>query len=75
MTSTVNATQVDRMGRPAINTALIPPGPRSDLSRGERRTAFNQGSPATDVANFRADMQHVLINLGNSAGPGDNPDR
>jgi hypothetical protein len=60
MTSAINGTQVDRMGRPAINTALIPTSPRNDLTRGERRTAFNLGSPATDVANFRADMIYVL---------------
>jgi len=60
MTSAINGTQVDRMGRPAINTTLIPPVPRNDLSRGERRTLFNLGSPATDVANFRADMIAVL---------------
>jgi len=67
MTSAINGTQVDRMGRPAINTALIPPVPRNNTSRGERRTAFNLGSPATDVANFRADMQSVLTGaFGNS---------
>jgi hypothetical protein len=59
-TSAVNGTQVDRMGRAAINTALIPPVPRNDLSRGERRTAFNLGAPSTDVANFRDDMIAVL---------------
>jgi hypothetical protein len=59
-TSAINGTQVDRMGRPAINTTLIPPVPRNDTTRGERRTAFNQGAPATDVANFRADMIYVL---------------
>jgi hypothetical protein len=39
----VGGNQIDRMGRPAINTALIP----SSL-----KDAFNAGSPATDVANF-----------------------
>jgi hypothetical protein len=62
MDSKINGTQVDRMGRPAINTALVPPVPRTDLSRGDRRTAFNQGSPGTDVANFRADLFAVLTN-------------
>jgi hypothetical protein len=59
-TTAVNGTQVDRMGRAGINTVLIPPVPRNNLARGERRTAFNLGSPATDVANFRADMQSIL---------------
>jgi hypothetical protein len=58
--TSVNGTQVDRMGRAGINTVLIPPVPRNNLARGERRTAFNLGSPATDVANFRADMQSIL---------------
>ena len=48
------------MGRPAINTALIPPVPRNDLTRGDRRTPFNLGAPAADRANFAADMQYVL---------------
>lgn len=66
-TTAINGTQVDRMGRAAINTALIPPVPRNNLARGERRTAFNLGSPATDVANFRADMQSIMIGVyGNS---------
>jgi hypothetical protein len=53
---------VQRLGRPLIDGLLIPPVPRSDLSRGQRQTAFNQGSPGTDVANFRADMIAVLTN-------------
>ena len=35
----VNGVQLDRMARPAINATLIPPVPRNDLSRGERRNA------------------------------------
>jgi CSLREA domain-containing protein len=58
--SKVNGVQVQRVGRPLLDALLIPPVPRTDLSRGDRRTAFNQGSPATDVANFRADMIAVL---------------
>ncbi|MFK7738184.1 MAG: DUF4331 family protein [Pirellulaceae bacterium] len=50
--------QVDRMGRPAINTVLIPSG-RKDL--------FNRSKPAGDVRNFSGDMQATLIGLGNSA--------
>jgi CSLREA domain-containing protein len=56
----VNGTQVGRVGRPLVDGLLIPPVPRNDLSRGERRTVFNFGQPATDVANFRADMIAVL---------------
>jgi hypothetical protein len=57
-----NGSQLDRMGRPAINTALIPPVPRNNLGRGERRNAFNSGLPRNDVANFTADMKSVLNN-------------
>src|SRR5207249_9099423 len=50
----LNGVQLDRMGRPAINTALIPPVPRGssfpiggtgDQNRQDRRNAFNDGHP------------------------------
>src|SRR5438309_463444 len=50
------------MGRPGINTALIPPVPRTDLSRGDRRNAFNAGVPSDDVRDFFDDMVAVLTN-------------
>lgn len=59
-TTTSAGTQVDRMGRPAINTALIPPVPRNRLPRGERRNAFNAGVPRNDKRDFNADMVFVL---------------
>ena len=62
VTISKNGTQIDRMGRPAINTALIPPVPRNNLTRGERRNAFNAGLPRNDRANFKADMVSVLTN-------------
>ncbi|HUF54128.1 MAG TPA: DUF4331 family protein [Dehalococcoidia bacterium] len=46
--------QLDRMAIPAINTALIP----SDMKDG-----FNQGSPATDVAEFQATAQASIEGL------------
>jgi streptogramin lyase len=63
-----NGVQFDRMGRPAINTALIPPVPRgshfpadgSSLNRTDVRNAFNDGVPKDDRANFSADMTAVL---------------
>jgi hypothetical protein len=64
--------QLDRMGRPAINTALIPPVPRgpnfpigatADLNRQERRNDFNAGRPAGDRADFTEDMVSVLRNF------------
>jgi len=57
---TVNGgTQQDRAGRALINTTLIPPMPRNNLSRGERRTLFNQASPNLDLATFGDDMRAV----------------
>jgi hypothetical protein len=58
-TSTAGA-QVDRMGRPAINTALIPPVPRKQLAQGERRNAFNAGLPRNDRRDFNGNMVFVL---------------
>lgn len=55
--------QVDRMGRPAINTALIPPIPRGANVPGTRpdlRNAFNAGKPARDESKFREPMIEVL---------------
>lgn len=60
VTTTRNGVQVDRMGRPAINTALIPPVPRNSLGRGERRNAFNAGQPRNDKRDFRQDMISIL---------------
>jgi streptogramin lyase len=78
----VNGVQADRMGRPAINTALIPPVPRgttfpiggtSDQNRQDRRTAFNSGHPRDDRANFGADMVSVLTAFYPAGRPGGNP--
>jgi hypothetical protein len=52
--------QQDREGRPFINSALIPPVPRNDPSPGERRNAFNAGTPLTDRTSFQADMIDVF---------------
>ncbi len=53
----VGGRQFDRMGRPAINTVLIPSA---------RKNAFNGASVANDTANFAGDVQASLIGLGNS---------
>jgi hypothetical protein len=50
----VGGSQVDRMGRPAINTALIP---------SSMKDAFNQGTPSTDQANFSDDVRASLLSL------------
>jgi len=63
VSSIKNNVQMDRQGRPAINTALIPPVPRNNLTRGERRNAFNAGHPRHDFRDFRADMVSVLMTV------------
>lgn len=60
ITSTKNNVQVDRMGRPGINTALIPPLPRNVTPANERRNAFNAGLPRNDRRDFAANMQSVF---------------
>ena len=68
----VKGVQVDRMGRPLINTTLIPPVPRgsnfpigatTDRNRQERRSAFNEGNPKNDRRDFMTDMVSVLRNF------------
>jgi streptogramin lyase len=57
-----NGTQISRMGRPLIDTMLIPPVPRNNLSHGDLQAAFEAGQPSTDRANFKAAMESVLTN-------------
>jgi hypothetical protein len=54
----VGGVQIDRMGRPAINTALIPSG---------MKDAFNAGTPATDVANFSDEVTASITSLSDAA--------
>ena len=49
--------QVDRMGRPAINTVFIP---------ADKKDAFNFGKPRNDQRDFRANVVGTLVALGNS---------
>jgi hypothetical protein len=58
----VKGIAIDRTGQPAINTGLIPPVPRVDLSRGDRRNAFNDGLPENDQRDFGDDAIFVLSN-------------
>jgi hypothetical protein len=55
-----NGTQISRMGRPLIDTLLIPPVPRNNLSQGNLQAAFEAGRPSTDRAKFKAAMVAVL---------------
>jgi hypothetical protein len=50
----VGGNQADRMGRPAINTALIPSA---------RKDEFNLGLPANDPANFGDSVRASLLTL------------
>jgi hypothetical protein len=53
--------QVDRMGRPAINTVLIPSGSKN---------AFNQTNPVTDVQNWQDEFEASLLFLSGLDGSG-----
>ena len=55
-------TQIDRMGRPAINTVFM---------HGDRKNQFNAGVPANDQRDFRADVVDTLLSLGNSQSRAD----
>lgn len=52
--STSRGGRIDRMAIPAINTALIPSA---------QKDAFNQGSPITDAANYRATASATITTL------------
>lgn len=54
--TTVGGQQLDRMGRPAINTVFIPEA---------KKDAFNAGVPANDRRDFRGDVVATLKALGN----------
>ena len=77
-----NDVQVDRAGRPSINTMLIPPVPRgaafpiggaATLNRQERRDAFNASHPRNDRTTFLADMVSVMTAFYPAGRPGGNP--
>lgn len=54
----LNGNQIDRMGRPAINTVFIPSG---------QKDAFNAGQPKHDQRDFRSAVVNTLLALGNSS--------
>lgn len=66
--------QIDRMGRPAIATVFIPNNPfEAKGSEPSQKTKYNQGSPATDRARFRAEIVDSLTTLFSlNDGAGDN---
>ena len=56
---TAKGQQVDRMGRPAINTVFIPANPL-EPDEDSLKDAFNQGDPAWDQMNFRSEILDTL---------------
>jgi Domain of unknown function (DUF4331) len=60
--TTVGSKQVDRMGRPAINTVFIPSNP-FEKDEASRKNAFNQGQPKDDPERFRAEVVDSLTLL------------
>jgi hypothetical protein len=57
----LNEKQIDRMGRPAINTVFIPNNPfEPSGSEPSQKNAFNAGRPQADRRNFRAEVVDTL---------------
>jgi hypothetical protein len=60
----LNKTQIDRMGRPAINTVFIPNNPFEPAgSEPSQKNAFNAGEPSNDQMNFRGEVVDTLTLL------------
>ena len=57
-TTSIDGEQIDRIGRPAINTVLIP---------ADRKDEFNQASPAGDRATFGDDVNATIASLSSQA--------
>jgi hypothetical protein len=57
----LNDQQVDRMGRPAINTVFIPNNPfEPSGSEPSQKNAFNAGKPRNDQRDFRGEVVDTL---------------
>jgi hypothetical protein len=54
-----NSMQIDRMGRPAINTVFIPNNP-FETSEPSQKNAFNAARPRFDQRDFRAEVVDTL---------------
>ncbi len=63
-TTNVGKTQIDRMGRPAINTVFIPNNPfppdRAEDGKPSKKTTFNHGEPVNDVAAWTSEVVDTL---------------
>lgn len=66
----LGGTQIDRMGRPAINTVFIPPNPfeAGSTSPGNPEDAFNATKPKNDVATWTAEVVNTLLFLSSLDG-------
>ena len=60
--TTVGQKQIDRMGRPAINTVFIPQNP-FEKNEAYRKNQFNGAQPKADKARFRAEVVDSLRTL------------
>ena len=52
--------QVDRMGRPAINTVFVPNNPFEPAPIPSQKDAFNAGLPKNDQQDFRGEIVNTL---------------
>jgi hypothetical protein len=70
----LNKAQIDRMGRPAINTVFIPNNPFEPVgSEPSQKNAFNAGEPRNDRSDFRGevvDTLEIFYGAGSSAAQG-----
>lgn len=57
----LNGKQIDRMGRPAINTVFIPNNPFEPVgTEDSQKNAFNAGKPKNDQGDFRDEVVDTL---------------
>ena len=62
-------TQIDRLGRPAINTVVNSTGPIVNAAPGAK-DAFNAGHPKDDVADFTSNVVDALLAFSSLDGEG-----
>jgi Domain of unknown function (DUF4331) len=70
--TTIGRKQIDRMGRPAVNTVFVPSNPFEKDEKSAKNT-FNAAQPKNDKAKFRAEVVDTLQTLFSlNDGAGDN---
>jgi hypothetical protein len=60
--TTVGSKQIDRMGRPAINTVFIPANP-FEPNKPSAKDSYNAGQPKDDQAKWRGEVVDTLTTL------------